>query len=244
MIALPGSTVEIVTVATDHVAPEVIAALVLRLTADERVRMDRLVRAIDRHTFAVARALVRQTLSAHGPTAAGDWRFEINRYGCPFIVAAQAGTPRLHFNLSHTAGLVAVAVTRGHDVGVDVERADRVVREPIAERHFAAEEVRDLLALPEAAQPRAFFEYWTLKEAYIKARGMGLAIPLGDFAFRLRPPAPPAIAFADGFADTPARWQFWQAWPTPDHRLSLAVVREGADLDVRLTALPPEALVG
>lgn len=237
-----ASTVEIVTVATDDVSPDVIAALVPRLTTDERGRMDRLVRETDRHTFTLARALVRQTLSAHGPTAAEAWRFETNRYGCPFVVEAQAGTPRLHFNLSHTAGLVALAVTRGHDLGVDVERADRVVRERIAERHFAPQEVRDLLAMPEDAQPQAFFEYWTLKEAYIKARGMGLAIPLGDFAFRLRPPARPTIAFVDGFDDTPARWQFWQAWPTPHHRLALAVTRDGADLDVRLTALPPEAL--
>lgn len=98
-------------------------------------------------------------------------------------------------------------------------------------------------ALPATAQPRAFFEYWTLKEAYIKARGMGLAIPLADFAFTLAPPAPPAIRFVEGFDDQPGRWQFWQASPTALHRLALAVTRDDADVTVTLTATAPEALV-
>ena len=105
--------------------------------------------------------------------------------------------------------------------------------------------MRDLRALPAAAQPRAFFEYWTLKEAYIKARGMGLAIPLADFAFTLAPPAAPTIHFVDGFDDRPERWQFWQAWPTTAHRLSLAVTREDLDREVAvtLTESAAEALV-
>jgi 4'-phosphopantetheinyl transferase len=139
--------------------------------------------------------------------------------------------------------LVALAVAQGHRVGVDVEDARRVVREDVAGRFFAPSEVADLRALPDAAQARVFFDYWTLKEAYIKARGMGLAIPLGDFAVALRPPAAPTIAFVDGFDDDAARWQFRQAWPTPDHRLGLAIERTGNDLDVRLRTLTPEALV-
>lgn len=236
------SGVDVFTVRTDGVTADVVAALLPGLTTDERTRMDRFVREVDRHTFVVARALVRTTLSNYGPTAPADWRFETNTHGCPFVVAAQAGDPRLLFNLSHTTGLVALAVTRGHDVGVDVERADRLIREQIAERHFAAQEVADLRALPFEDQGRGFFEYWTLKEAYIKARGMGLAIPLGDFAFILRPPAPPTIAFVEGFDDRPERWQFWQTWSTPEHRLSLAVARDGADLPVTVTEVRPEAL--
>lgn len=234
--------VTVVAVPTDGVAADVVTALASLLSADERARRDRFVRPVDADTYVVAHALVRRTLSAHGATPPNDWQFGTNRHGCPFVVDAQAGTPRLEFNLSHTTGLVAVAVTRGHHVGIDVERVTRVVMEGVAERHFADAEVRDLLALPPAERPRAFFEYWTLKEAYIKARGMGLAIPLGDFAFHLRPPAPPTIAFVDGFDDASDRWQFWQAWPTTDHRLSLAVERQGPDLPVALTVVPPESL--
>jgi len=240
--AAPRS-VDVFTVRTDAVSTDVIAALATLLSPEEDARRVRFVRDVDRATFVIARALVRTTLSAYEPTSPRDWRFETNAYGCPFVVATQAGHPPLTFNLSHTGGLVALAVTRDHRVGVDVERVDRVVREDIAGRHFAADEVRDLQALPADAQPRAFFEYWTLKEAYIKARGMGLAIPLGDFAFELRPPAPPAIRFVEGFDDRPERWQFWQCWPTDVHRLSLAIERDGADVAVSLTPTAAEALV-
>ena len=88
-----------------------------------------------------------------------------------------------------------------------------------------------------------FFLYWTLKESYIKARGMGLAIPLDAFAFTLHEAAAPTIAFMDGFDDRPERWQFWQTWPTAAHRLSLAVERTGGDLTVTPRALTVEALL-
>jgi 4'-phosphopantetheinyl transferase len=235
--------VDLVVVPTADLTAPVVAAIDRRLTDDERSRRDRYVREVDRHTFVVTRALVRSVLSQHGPFAPDEWRFDVNAHGCPSVVDRQAGDPRLCFNVSHTAGLVALAVAHGHRVGVDVEDARRVVREDVAGRFFAAAEVADLRALPAAAQARVFFDYWTLKEAYIKARGMGLAIPLGDFAFALRPPAAPTIAFVEGFDDDPARWQFWQAWPTDHHRLGLALERPGADLDVRLRTLAPEALV-
>lgn len=245
MVHTAPPSVDVFMVRTGSVGGDVVAALSTLLSDEELVRASRFVRAVDRETFVIARALVRTTLSVYGPTAPRAWQFETNRHGCPFVVAPQAGTPRLTFNLSHTTGLVALAVTRGHLVGVDVERVDREVREDIAGRHFAPDEVRDLRALPADVQPRAFFEYWTLKEAYIKARGMGLAIPLADFAFRLAPPEAPTIRFVDGFDDRPERWQFWQAWPTVDHRLALAVTREAPDriLPVTLTETSPEALV-
>ena len=132
-------------------------------------------------------------------------------------------------------------MARGHRVGVDVEAVTRAVLEDIPERHFAPDEVRDLRALPAAEQPRVFFDYWTLKEAYIKARGLGLALPLDQFAFALAAGSPPTIRFAAGFDDDPTRWQFWQAWPTPTHRLSLAIERDGADLPVTLRAGGPGA---
>lgn len=235
--------VDVFTVVTDGVGDELVSALSTLLTADEAARRARFIRASDQRTFVVTRALIRTTLSAYGPTAPRDWRFATNQHGCPAVVDAQAGTPRLTFNVSHTDGLVALAVTLGFPVGVDVERVDRPVREDIPGRYFAPSEVRDLRSRPAAQQAREFFEYWTLKEAYIKARGMGLAIPLADFAFTLAPPAPPTIRFVDGFDDEPGRWQFWQAWPTDVHRLSLAVARGEADLAVTITATAPEALV-
>jgi 4'-phosphopantetheinyl transferase len=237
-----ASTVEVLTLATDDVPADTIARARQVLSADERRRADRFIRAIDHRTFVVAHALLRQALSAHAPTAPDAWRFDTNPHGCPSVVGAQAGSPPLSFNLSHTHGLVAVAIARGRRVGVDVERVDRTVTEGVAERQFAPAEVAALRALPADERLRTFFDYWTLKEAYIKARGLGLAIPLDAFAFTLRTPAAPSIAFADGFDDRPERWQFWQAWPSPAHRLALAIEREGPDVAVQPRAVPLEAL--
>lgn len=245
MPADPNATatrVDVVTLSTEGLTLVDVAPARRWLSEDERRRADRYVHDRDRVTYTAAHALVRTVLSEHGATPRAGWQFRENTHGCPFVVDAQAGAPSLAFNLSHTTGLVAVAVTRGRAVGVDVERVDRVVTDGIAERHFAPAEVAALQRLPRDVQARVFFEYWTLKEAYIKARGMGLAIPLDAFAFTLRGDEPPTIAFASGFDDRPGRWQFWQTWPTDRHRLSLAVERDGADLAVAPRQLTLEAL--
>lgn len=237
------ASIDLRVVHTDEAPPDTVRRLWHLMTEGERERCLRLVREVDRRTFAITRALVRRVLSEHGPTAPADWRFVTNQHQCPFVDPVQAGTPPLQFNLSHTRGLVALAVTRGHRVGVDVEAVSRGVDLAVADRHFAPTEVHDLRRLPAEEQPVAFFEYWTLKEAYIKARGMGLALPLDAFAFTVQPPVAPAIAFAPGFDDVPSRWQFWQAWPTPLHRLSLAIAREGDDLPVALADVPLATLL-
>ena len=210
------------------------------LTEDERERMARFVFERDRKAFLMTRALVRTMLSRYAAIAPPDWRFIANAHGRPEILERPPGVPDLRFNISHTDGLIACAVTIGREVGVDVENVGRQVLHDVAGRHFAAREVRDLRRLPDEQQPRVFFDYWTLKEAYIKARGFGLALPLGDFAFTLNPPHPPAITFEAALDDDPATWQFLQDWPTPQHRLALAVRRDGSDLPVRIREVVPK----
>ncbi len=209
------------------------------LSADEHLRMGRLIFEHDRRAFLMTRALARRMLSTYAPVAPADWQFVTNAHGRPEISARPAGTPDLRFNISHTDGLIACAVTIGREVGVDVEQTGRHLTHDVAGRFFAPKEVRDLRTLPEGDQQRVFFDYWTLKEAYIKARGFGLALPLKDFAFTLNPPAPPTIGFEPALDDDPATWQFLQDWPTPEHRLGLAVRREGADLPVRIRFVVP-----
>jgi len=235
--------VDVWVVAASALDPADVARMATLLTPEETARGARFVRGADRDAFVLTRALVRTTLSRYGSTAPADWRFVTNRYDCPFLVDAQAGAPPLQFNVSHTAGLVALAVARGPRVGLDVESVARPVLEAVPERHFAPDEVRALRALPAAHQPRVFFDYWTLKEAYIKARGMGLALPLDGFAFTLHDGAPPTIRFADGFDDLDGRWQFRQAWPTPTHRLALAVESPSAEVRMALRHLPVAAVV-
>ena len=209
------------------------------LSPDEHERMARFVFERDRVRFLLTRALVRTTLSRYAPVAPADWHFIANAHGRPEILDRPSGVPDLRFNLSHTDGLIACAVTIGRDVGVDVEHVGRRLTQDVAARFFAPAEVAHLQSLPDDEQQRVFFDYWTMKEAYIKARGFGLALPLGDFAFRFLPDGPPSIAFEPGMKDDPATWQFIQDWPTPAHRLGLAIRRTGDDLPVRMRHVVP-----
>lgn len=210
------------------------------LSPDERDRMSRLIFERDRRRFLLTRALVRTTLSRYADVPPAGWSFIANVHGRPEIVDRPPGVPDLRFNLSHTDGLIACAVTIGREVGVDVEHIGRRLTHDVAGRFFAPREVSDLKQLSDGEQQRVFFDYWTLKEAYIKARGFGLALPLADFAFQLSPSSSPRISFEPSLEDDPATWQFFQDWPTPQHRLGLAIRREGADLPVRVRTVVPK----
>ncbi len=209
------------------------------LSPDEHERMARFVFERDRVRFLLTRALVRTTLSRYAPVAPADWHFIANAHGRPEILDRPAGVPDLRFNLSHTDGLIACAVTIGREVGLDVEHVGRRLTQDVAARFFAPAEVAHLQSLPAEQQERVFFDYWTMKEAYIKARGFGLALPLGDFAFHFAPDQPPTITIEPSLQDDPATWQFQQDWPTPIHRLGLAIRRTGDDLPVRLRQVVP-----
>lgn len=240
MDLLPLNAVHVDLVHTD--ADDVWAqheAYLALLSPDEHQRMARLIFERDRRRFLLTRALVRTMLSRYGQVRPADWKFVENVHGRPEIDDRPPGVPDLRFNISHTEGLIACAVTIGREVGIDVEHIGRRLTHDVAGRFFAPQEVNALAALPEEEQHLVFFDYWTLKEAYIKARGFGLALPLADFAFRLAPPAPPRITFEPSLDDDPATWQFAQDWPTPQHRLGLAVRREGSDLPVRIRAGVP-----
>ena len=200
-----------------------LAAYERLLTEDERRKRARFVFEAGRHECLVTRALVRTTLSRYAPIRPEGWRFGANQHGRPFIVAEQ-NPGGLEVNLSHTHGLIACAVTRGRDVGVDVEnviRAGDTVE--IADRFFSPAEVRDLHALPVERRQDRFFDYWTLKESYIKARGMGLALPLDKFSFHLLDGPPIRISIDPSLNDDPASWRFHLMSPRPEHRLAVGV---------------------
>jgi len=227
------------------VAPEVIADARLLdryrelLAPDEAARERRYKFPIDRQRFLVRRALVRTVLSHYTEDDPRRWTFVNNAYGKPAIVKP-AGVP-LRFNLSHTRGLAVCAVARQHDVGVDVEDLEQEdVDLGIAKQYFAAAEVDTLRGLPHRQQRTAFFELWTLKEAYIKARGMGLSIPLGDFAFSILPGRPPTISFAAGCDDDPKDWRFAQIRLHDRHQIALAVcLPEPKELQIRVRETTP-----
>lgn len=206
------------------------------LAPEERERHRRLRREQSRQEFLVAHALARMTLSRYAPEPPDAWSFSAGEHGRPEL-SDPTWARRLRFNLSHTRGMVTCAVVRELDIGVDVESLTRPVRHrELAERFFGEEEVEALRALAPERQMGRFLELWTLKEAYLKARGRGISIPLRDFQLRLSDSDPPRIRFDPAkLRDDAASWQLALYHPWPTHTLALAIRRpDRPDLAIRL----------
>ena len=203
------------------------------LSRDELQQRRRFYFERDRHRFLVTRAMVRTVLSQYADIAPRDWTFDINAYGRPSIAAAHAAAKGIEFNVSHADGLVIMGIARDRALGVDVEnvRSQRAALE-IADRFFAADEVAALRALPPHEQPQRFFEYWTLKESYIKARGTGLSIPLDCFSFRLSAGARPQLSVTPADDGRAGRWHFWHLCPHPNYLAAVCAERHEHDLHV------------
>jgi 4'-phosphopantetheinyl transferase len=199
--------------------PATAARLREALPDDERARHERFGDEGAAGEFLCGRALLRAALSTWEPVERRAWRLSHNEHGRPAVEHPE--TPA-RFNLSHTRGMVALALGRDPMVGVDVERLDRRVRPlEVADRFFSPDEVSGLRALPEAMHRDRFLALWTLKEAYIKARGMGLALPLRAFSF-LPDEAPPRVRFDPSLGDEASRWCFARVDLDPGHRVAVA----------------------
>ncbi|MEA2699351.1 MAG: 4-phosphopantetheinyl transferase [Myxococcales bacterium] len=202
-------------------AAEQLAAYHQLMSPDERGRQARFVFAPDREAFAVTRALVRTTLSRYAAVAPQDWRFAPDAYGRPLVIGP-AGVDAPSFSVAHTRGLIACLISRAARAAVDVE-ALRPVEDAlaIAERHFVDHEVATLRACAAESQRWRFLALWTLKEAYLKALGRGLSLPLSAAAFgvsgrRIEVQLDPACA------EPAVRWEFQLLRPVPTHLLALA----------------------
>jgi 4'-phosphopantetheinyl transferase len=195
------------------------------LSEEERARHDRFMFAKDRDLFLAAHGLLRFVLARRVDVAARELLFVVNAYGRPELLLGQ-GRREVRFNLSHTQGLVALAVASSRDVGVDVE-CMRDVNLGVADRYFAAEEVAALQSLPLDRRRDRFYSYWTLKESYIKARGMGLALPLDGFAFDLSQGSDLGFRARHDVDAEPSRWRFALFAPTDEHRAALAFETPG-----------------
>lgn len=135
----------------------------------------------DRASYIAAHSFLRQTLSRYADLTVSQWQFEVNLYGKPFIINPEY--ENLYFNLSHSQDLVACAISYEQPVGVDIEYTKPLTDLVSLCRYaFSMQEANDILSIQdEFKQRQRFFCYWTLKEAYIKARGKGLSIPLHQF---------------------------------------------------------------
>ena len=212
------------------------------LSEDEERRWRRFHFEKDRRIHLISRALIRTTLS--GYTGADPWAMAFcqNKYGKPEIASPDRRRP-IRFNLSHTHGLILCGVTLTEDIGADVECPNfrRGKTADIARRFFSPAEARDIDAAPEELRDELFFNYWTLKEALIKAMGGGLSIPLDQFAFELSPKNRPRVLFSHPddpsgvWTDNePKDWLFWSLKPSPRHIAAVAVKRKKG-LDYRVS---------
>ena len=203
------------------------------LTAEERERHDRFHFRKDRILYLAAKALARLTIPryARSETSAEDIRFDAHPGGKPFI-SGPAQAQKVQFNLTHTDGMVACAISPEFEVGVDVEDIYRKsATDEIAERFFAAPEVQEFKNLPEKSRFIRFFQYWTLKEAYIKGRGLGLRIPLGDFSMSWKNEEISITYHAEG-PHTQENWQF-QQWEVGLGHMIAAAVRVERPVQVK-----------
>jgi 4'-phosphopantetheinyl transferase len=205
-----------------------LAAYASLLDAGERMRWQRFHYAVDRQRFLVGRAFMRTVLAeclGHGTPA--TLQFAYNAHGKPELAGLHAG--KLHFNLSHTDTMLVLAVNRRHVVGVDVEAVTRKVDLlALTRRYFTADEYEELLDMDAAAQRERFFALWTLREAWLKAKGLGLQIPLDAFSFNVtgKNPVIELGPQLDGSAD---EWQF-RLLLQDQFRIALAVQCPAAQL--------------
>src|ERR1051326_1991505 len=157
---------------------------------------------------------------------AGDIQFGYGANGKPYF--ADETHRWLRFNLSHSHGVALYAISAEREIGIDVEYVRRVPDVDV-ENIFSASEIAALKALPESVRPRAFFACWTRKEAYIKARGGGLSIPLKSFSVSLSPGEPAALL--DASPPAFSRWSLREI--AVDPRYAAAVAVEGSPSRIR-----------
>ena len=200
---------------------EELSRLASLLTADEHARAARFHFERDARPWTVARAALRALLAGYTGAAPSAIELETGPHGKPRLRGAARD---VRFNLSHSGELALCAIALGQEVGIDVEavRADRA-GDDIARRFFAPAEVSALAALPAAARVEAFFTCWTRKEAYVKARGAGLALGLDRFEVSLAPGAAAALLATHDEPAEAARWQLGALDPGPGYAAALVV---------------------
>ena len=170
--------------------------------------------------FGLGREMARTLVADALGIAPEDWTWREGPHGRPEIASPVTD---LHFNLSHSAGIVICALAHG-SVGVDIEDLSRRPPDPaIVDRYCAPAEAADVRSRG-ADWPSRFLTYWTLKEAYLKARGLGIAVPLADISFSVDATcAAASIAFRESLAGTNDRWAFHLTRIDPHHLAAVAV---------------------
>lgn len=220
--------VDIWRVSLDHY-PDSAGWAASTLSTDEAERAARFHFEADRHRFIIAHACLRDILSRYLRCEPGKIEFSANDHGKPFLLS---NNNEMNFNLSHSGAYILIAVARERNVGVDVERFRLdLEHEKIARRFFSQRENDEFSTIPPEGKVIAFFNCWTRKEAYIKAHGLGLSLPLDSFDVSFSPNEPTLLRATRPNTNEASKWTLLSLDVHPDYAGALAA--EGTGLDFR-----------
>lgn len=201
------------------------------LTIDEAEKAARFRFEKDRERFIVTHSMLRKLLAGYTSISPTQLVFQHNAYGKPAL-SSHPQKELLHFNLSHSQDLIIYAFTCIRDIGIDIEyRRTDIEYEQLARHYFSPFERAELQRLPSSLRQQAFFDCWTRKEAYIKARGLGLSLALDSFDVTIQPNAPVKLLASRESAHETTRWRFASLPMNSDY--AGTVVAEGQDWQMR-----------
>jgi len=198
------------------------------LSEEEKERAARFHFAADRDHFIASHGCLRGVLARYLHCEPQQFRFSTNSHGKPAV-----NGQNVEFNLSHSGDFALIVIAQEGKVGVDVERIrSGISSHVIAQQYFSAFEFEELQSLPLEQRETAFFTCWTRKEAYIKAQGQGLSLPLESFDVSLIPNEPATLRATRPNPEEAARWTLFALDVDPCYQA--AVAAEGKDLQIRL----------
>lgn len=205
------------------VAQDEVESLQVSVSKNEMERSKKFHFRKDRERYIVAHSSLRHILSRYLDLPPDQIHFTYNEQGKPELDPAYDYNA-MRFNLSHSDSVGLVAISRGSRLGVDVERIRLQAHiEEIAHRFFSPGEVRQLMSQPESQREEAFFRCWTRKEAYLKALGVGMLLPLDHFEVALEPGVPPKIIHIGGDEGEAERWNLYHIDPMEGYIGALVV---------------------
>jgi len=207
------------------------------LCPDERERAARFRFQKDREHYITGRGILRSILARYLQTSPNKLQFRYNAYGKPSL-ADENASHKVQFNVAHSHGLALFAFTNGPELGVDIELVrPEVATDEIAQRFFSPEEVEVLRSIEPAARTTAFFHCWTRKEAFIKARGMGLSLPLNRFVVTFGPDVPCGISSVQDEPEGSRHWSIYDLQAADGYAAALAA--QTPTMQVRLWRFEP-----
>jgi 4'-phosphopantetheinyl transferase len=231
-LELPADEVHVWRSYLEHKGP-VLHRLEETLSTEEKARANRFFFQRDRNHFVAARGILRELLGTFVNRPPAEIEFAYGPKGKPTL-RPELNERSVQFNVSHSHGMALLGFSLGRRLGVDVELVRGFQVEEVANRYFSAQEIMELRRLPPSLQDEGFFLCWTRKEAYIKARGEGLHVPLKSFHVTLTPGEPERLHTTDGLD-----WSLHSF--RPDTQYVGALVGEGRGWKLRCWNWTPPA---